>query len=661
MKQLNLILFIIISLAYSSVEKYLVEITFDDIIQIQDLVEIGIDLDHHRNSKEIHAFVTDVEFGEISQMDFGIKKIPNQAKIYFEELKEKTKNSRNPMEDYHDYNELTDFLQDIASNYPDITRLESIGQSVQGRELWVMEISDNPGVNEIEPEFKYVANMHGDETVGRELSLYLIQWLVEEYGVSSRATDLINNTAIFIMPSMNPDGFENGSRYNANGADLNRDFPDQFNDPNNSINGRQPETIAVMEWNDEHNFVLSANMHTGALVVNYPYDGPSSGVYSATPDDELFVHISLAYADEHPDMASGGFSNGITNGAQWYALSGGMQDWNYVWEGGCDVTLEQHQVKWPDSNQLAGLWEEHREPMIAYIEEIHDGIRGIITDADSGEPIDANFSINGIEHKTFSDSENGDYYRLLTPGTYTITAQAFGYLPQSFSVTVPFSGYIQQNIALTVDPWLAEAEIEDFELGVFSDIGWSSSGDVNWEIDNQIFFEGDYSIRSGSISENQESRMSITLDIIEDGQISFYKKISCESTGSITGNYYDYLAFYIDGVEIDKWAGEIDWSLETFNVSEGTHIFEWVFIKDGGVTSGEDAVWVDFIVFPPLQNSEQCGSGDLNQDGVNNVLDVVSLVNCVLSSNCDVCDGDMNQDLLLNVLDVVILVNLILN
>ena len=79
------------------------------------------------------------------------------------------------------------------------------------------------------------------------------------------------------------------------------------------------------------------------------------------------------------------------------------------------------------------------------------------------------------------------------------------------------------------------------------------------------------------------------------------------------------------------------------------------------MTSGEDAVWVDFIVFPPLQNSEQCGSGDLNQDGLNNVLDVVSLVNCVLSSNCDVCDGDMNQDLLLNVLDVVILVNLILN
>ena len=114
--------------------------------------------------------------------------------------------------------------------------------------------------------------MHGDETVGRELSLYLIEWLVEGYGSDPRATDIINNTDVFIMPTMNPDGFESGSRYNANGVDLNRDFPDQFNDPSNTLNGRQPETRAVMQWTWEHNFVLSANMHSGALVANYPYN-----------------------------------------------------------------------------------------------------------------------------------------------------------------------------------------------------------------------------------------------------------------------------------------------------------------------------------------------------------------------------------------------------
>ena len=502
--------------------------------------------------------------------------------------------------------------------------------------------------------------MHGDETVGRELSLYLIEWLVEGYGSDPRATEIINNTDVFIMPTMNPDGFESGSRYNANGTDLNRDFPDQFSDPNNTTIGREPETRAVMDWTWDHHFVLSANMHTGALVANYPYDGPNSGVYSACPDDGLFIHISLAYADAHPNMESGGFSNGITNGAQWYAISGGMQDWNYIWEGDFDITIEQNEVKWPSSNQLAGLWEDHREPMLVYLEEVHDGVRGIVIDADIGEPLSANISVQGIDHDILPDPENGDYYRLLPAGIYTITAQAFGYLAQSETVTVPLSGYVEQNFELSVDPWLAEADIEDFEAGVFSDFDWEFSGNTNWQADNSEVFEGDYSGRSGNINDNQESSVSITLDVVEDGQISFYKKVSCESTGSVSGNYYDYLSFSIDGNEMDKWAGEIDWSLETFPVSAGSHSFEWLFIKDHAVTSGSDAAWIDFVVFPPLGDGEECGSGDINGDGINNVLDVVSLVNCVLGDGCEVCAGDINQDGILNVLDVVLLVNAIL-
>ena len=328
----SVILFqILFGLLFSFSDRFPVEIQFAKIQELNQLNDLDIHYDHHRNQSSVHAFVDKEIYREIESLGFKINRIENHAHNYFKELTHQSINTENPLLEYHNYNELTDFLENIANQYPEITDLYSIGQSVQGRELWMMNITDNPGVNEVEPEFKYIANMHGDEVVGRELSLYLIEWLCENYGSNPRATNLVNNVDIYIMPSMNPDGFEMGSRYNANGVDLNRDFPDQFDDPINSTYGRQPETVAVMEWSWQHNFVLSANMHGGALVANYPYDGPYSGYYSETPDDDVFIHLALDYSENHPTMhESNSFTNGITNGADWYALNGGMQDWNYV-------------------------------------------------------------------------------------------------------------------------------------------------------------------------------------------------------------------------------------------------------------------------------------------------------------------------------------------
>lgn len=84
---------------------------------------------------------------------------------------------------HHNFDQMTAYLQDLHRQYPKITRLYSIGKSVQGRKLWVVEISDNPGKHEPgEPEFKYVANMHGNEVVGRELLLHLAKAFCENYG-----------------------------------------------------------------------------------------------------------------------------------------------------------------------------------------------------------------------------------------------------------------------------------------------------------------------------------------------------------------------------------------------------------------------------------------------------------------------------------------------
>ena len=297
---------------------------------------------------------------------------------------------------YHTYATLTADMQAVAAAHPDITRLISIGQTVQNREMWMMKISDNPDIEEDEPEFSYISSMHGDEVVGKELSYNLIVYLTDNYGTDPRVTDLIDNTEIWIMPSMNPDGTEMHQRFNANGYDLNRNFPDQFDDPVNTPDGRQPETQRVMNWMLDRRIVLAANMHGGELIVNYPMDGNPAGasVFSPAPDPDhdTYVSVSRSYADNNPPMSlvnGGSFDNGITNGADWYAINGGMQDWNYVWHGGMEVTLEVSVIKWPDASTLPGFWDDNLESMLTYMERVHEGVRGIVTDAVSGQPLQA--------------------------------------------------------------------------------------------------------------------------------------------------------------------------------------------------------------------------------------------------------------------------------
>uniref|UniRef100_A0A915B254 Peptidase M14 carboxypeptidase A domain-containing protein n=2 Tax=Parascaris univalens TaxID=6257 RepID=A0A915B254_PARUN len=372
----------------------------------------------------------------------------------------------------HNYANMSAWLKEFSLKFPNITWLYSVGKSVEGRDLWVLVISKRPRIHELGiPEFKYVGNMHGNEVVGREALLYLIAVLCENYGKNKYLSDIVDTTRIHIMPSMNPDGYERGfvgdrvgysGRGNAHDVDLNRNFPPRYPSHRENTGGfdLEKETKEIMRWLQEYPFVLSANLHGGSLVANYPYDDSPTGqdgVYTASPDDRLFVALAYSYARAHTNMWKTGrrcglstngdsFLNGITNGASWYHLAGGMQDWQYVHTNCMEITIEMGCFKFPFNNMLSKLWDDHKFSLLAFMRFVHKGIKGFIFNS-KGDPVKgAIFSLS--EGKNISTTADGEFWRILLPGKYKVTISHADYETKTFEVDVESGPAKQINITL---------------------------------------------------------------------------------------------------------------------------------------------------------------------------------------------------------------------
>ncbi|XP_058822946.1 carboxypeptidase D isoform X2 [Topomyia yanbarensis] len=358
---------------------------------------------------------------------------------------------------YHNHEDMTRYLRATTARYPNLTALYSIGKSVQGRDLWVMVVSASPYEHMLgKPDVKYIGNIHGNEAVGRELLLHLIQYLITSYTSDPYIKWLLDNTRIHILPSLNPDGYaaskegtcDGGQgRYNSRGFDLNRNFPDYFKQNNKRS---QPETEAVKEWISKIQFILSGSLHGGALVASYPYDNTPNAIFnsyvqqpSLTPDDDVFKHLSLTYSNNHAKMSRGvacksaspSFENGITNGAAWYPLTGGMQDFNYVWHGCMEITLEVSCCKFPPAYELRKYWDDNQLSLIKFLAEAHRGVQGFVVDP-NGSPIErAQLKIKSRD-VGFVTTKYGEFWRILMPGVYKLEVFADGFVPRDVDFMV---------------------------------------------------------------------------------------------------------------------------------------------------------------------------------------------------------------------------------
>lgn len=381
---------------------------------------------------------------------------------------------------HHNYKDMRLLMKSVAEECPNITRIYTIGKSYNGLKLYVMEMSDHPGRHELgEPEFRYVAGMHGNEVLGRELVLNLMQFLCREYKKGNeRVVRLITRTRIHLLPSMNPDGYEfaydKGSelagwadgRYSYEGIDLNHNFPDLNNilwdaqevAPDKSKVSNHyipipeyytkedamvaPETRAVISWMEDIPFVLGANLHGGELVVTYPYDctrdwAPKEN--TPTADDAFFRWLATVYASTNLVMANPARRlchyedfqphNNVINGGAWHTVPGSMNDFSYMHTNCFEVTVELSCDKFPHASELPQEWENNKESLLIFMEQVHRGIKGMVLDKMTRDGI-ANAVIKVEDHDhDIRSASGGDYWRLLNPGEYKVVAWAEGYLP----------------------------------------------------------------------------------------------------------------------------------------------------------------------------------------------------------------------------------------
>ncbi|MEA3443726.1 MAG: T9SS type A sorting domain-containing protein, partial [Bacteroidota bacterium] len=174
------------------------------------------------------------------------------------------------------------------------------------------------------------------------------------------------------------------------------------------------------------------------------------------------------------------------------------------------------------------------------------------------------------------------------------------------------------------------SDIFSLQIGNLTE-GWESTSNLlNWQYGNSLLWfvtdttswEGSNSLQSGAITHNQDSWFSIDGIVLTAGNISFYRKVSCEDDQN---DNYDYLAFYIDNTEMERWDGEVDWSKLEYPVSAGMHTFKWNYHKDLSVDDGSDCAWVDLIELPQMD------------------IDYGSMALALNTNDNEFCSGDSSQ------------------
>lgn len=406
-----------------------------------------------------------------------------------------------PWNDFHTYAETIALLQSWADDpdYSDICRYVDLGlDSVSGRELAAIVISDNVDVEEYEPEVRVVGTHHGNEMIANEVTLYCAERLLTGYVAGDpESVALVEGNEIWLQPLVNPDGYVADSRYNSHGVDLNRNYSYQWESGygHGSHPFSEPESQAVADYSggdenyvpdnvEDNTFVLGLTHHSGAVCVNYVWNYQ----YIDAPDKAHIWHnISQSYSDGCEESAyyddltyHGGYMDWITEGWVWYETHGDTNDWSYGMRGCIDTTIElsEGQSQSHPEGSILALCDVNWEATKNYLDWADYGLHGLCTD-ENDDPILTMITVDDRDEAFFYNDprEHGDYWLSLDDGTYDIVYSADGYDPiihENVSVTGESTPALDVQFIPSDAPVL-ELQARNTDDGVL--LSWSTAED----------------------------------------------------------------------------------------------------------------------------------------------------------------------------------------
>lgn len=236
-------LFLSFYIANSQTEKYhKVEITGDEGL-IPQLLRLGITIDH--SEKKGDKVITEISDSEIAVLKQNNIKhtvlINDMASFYENRIKEEYQNKvsmaglcndptvQKPsrfhlgtMGGYFTLTEMQNILDSMTLLYPNLITAKAAlsPQTIQGRNIWWLKISDNPNIDENEPELFYNALHHAREAAGLSQIIFYMWYMLENYATNPDIKFLVDNTEMYFVPCVNPDGYEYNRTTNPGGGGM---------------------------------------------------------------------------------------------------------------------------------------------------------------------------------------------------------------------------------------------------------------------------------------------------------------------------------------------------------------------------------------------------------------------------------------------------------